>query len=108
MSKKPIVLVSGATGAQGGAVVTQLLKSSPSQWIIRAFTRNPESDKAKTLQALGVEVVKGDLTDPASLDAAFVGVHSAFLITTPLGSRGTEGETADGKAFVDAARRANI
>ncbi|CAG8713192.1 22302_t:CDS:2 [Dentiscutata erythropus] len=58
-SQKPLVVVSGATGAQGGSVVNSLLAAG--KYKIRALTRRPESDKAKALAAKGVEVFKADL-----------------------------------------------
>ncbi len=74
------VLVTGATGRVGRLVVDELLRAGVP---VRALTRRPE------LAALpaGVEVVAGDLTVPASLDAALHGVESAFLVwTAPLAS----------------------
>ena len=60
MSKKLSVLVMGATGNQGGAVVRHLL---PKGHRVRTLTRNPDSPKAKELSGKGVEVVKGDFTE---------------------------------------------
>jgi len=54
MSK--IVVVIGATGLQGGSVVTSLLKEGGFK--VRALTRNPENDQAKALAARGVEIIK--------------------------------------------------
>ena len=70
--------VFGATGAQGGSVVTALLAAGAS---VVAFSRNPDSDKAKALAARGVEVRKGDVTDAGSLPAALAGLKSIFLVT---------------------------
>lgn len=55
-----LIVVTGATGAQGGSVVDALLKD-PSKWKVRAVTRNTTSDAAKKLAEKGVEVVKCDL-----------------------------------------------
>ncbi|PRQ70123.1 hypothetical protein AAT19DRAFT_11355, partial [Rhodotorula toruloides] len=74
---------------------------------IRALTRNPASPAAQKLKDQGVEVVKGDLTDPASLDAALAGVRSAFLVTA-IPSKGQPTEDQQGRNFVDAAKRANL
>lgn len=61
------VLVTGATGKQGSAVIDALLASSSVKDIlIFALTRNPESAPAKALQAKApekIELVKGDLKD---------------------------------------------
>ena len=59
------VLVTGATGRQGGAVIRHML---PNGWKLRALTRNSDSYAAKELTRQGVEVVQGDLEDPSSLD----------------------------------------
>lgn len=69
MSPPKIIAVTGATGAQGGGVVNVLSKTPG--WVVRAVTRNPESDNAKKLAAAGVEVVRGDFEDEGSLKAAF-------------------------------------
>jgi uncharacterized protein YbjT (DUF2867 family) len=60
------VLVSGATGRQGGAVVGHLLERG---FPVRAITRDPERPAARALAARGVHVVKGDLEDVPSLRA---------------------------------------
>ncbi|KAF2786507.1 NmrA-domain-containing protein [Melanomma pulvis-pyrius CBS 109.77] len=70
----PTILVLGATGQQGGAVVSALLQSDHSDLKIRALTLSPDSPAAGTLQSQGIEVVKGDLADPTSLDAALSGL----------------------------------
>lgn len=104
MSGKPTVLVTGATGSQGGAVVSELLKSDTIS--IRVMTRNPESEKAKSLEAKGIQVVKGDMFDSSSLRTALTGCDSGFLVTDFSGPKGVEGEAESGKLFVDAAKDA--
>jgi uncharacterized protein YbjT (DUF2867 family) len=71
------ILVTGATGRQGGAVAARLLADG---WHVRALTRNPESPKAKALKEAGAEVVAGDLDDRASLDAAAAGAFGVFSV----------------------------
>ncbi|WP_157249863.1 NmrA family NAD(P)-binding protein [Nonomuraea typhae] len=63
------ILVTGATGNQGGAVADALLEE-PGHWRVRALTRDPGSAAARALAARGAEVVGGDLADAASLRAA--------------------------------------
>ncbi|KAI5917618.1 hypothetical protein F4810DRAFT_726854 [Camillea tinctor] len=75
-----IVLVLGATGTQGGSVA-KLLLQHPDQYVTRCLTRNPSSDKAKDLAAQGAEVIKGDLTVPSTLPAAFKDVWGVFAVT---------------------------
>ena len=55
MASKPIVVVTGATGQQGGGVVDALLDDG--KWTVRAITRSPDSEKAKALSQRGVEVI---------------------------------------------------
>jgi NAD(P)-dependent dehydrogenase (short-subunit alcohol dehydrogenase family) len=73
------IAVTGATGSQGGGVVN-IMKKTP-RWKVRAITRNPDSDAAKKLVAEGIEVVKADFEDEASLRAAFDGAHAVFAVT---------------------------
>src|SRR5215469_2192753 len=62
-----IVLVAGATGRQGGAVVRHML---PKGWRLRALMRNSKSYAARQLAEKGVEFAEGDMDDPASLERA--------------------------------------
>lgn len=77
----PILVVLGATGNQGGSVLSHFLSLSPSPYALRGVTRNPASAKSASLTALGVEMVKGDFDDRASLDAAFRGASAIFSVT---------------------------
>ncbi|KAK3349564.1 hypothetical protein B0T25DRAFT_548431 [Lasiosphaeria hispida] len=81
MSK--ILAVFGATGQQGSSVVNFVLNDPElsREYKIRAITRDPDSEKAKQLKEK-VEVVRGEWTDRASIEAALTGVHTVFLITT--------------------------
>lgn len=107
--REPLVLVTGATGQQGGAVIRHL----PRGVRVRALVRDPS--KATALGEHGVEVVAGDLLQPASLDSALKGVTSVFAVTNfwdglqegqaPLGA---EGEVRQGKNLADAAKRAGV
>jgi len=71
------VLVTGATGRQGGAVIRHML---PKGWKLRALTRNSTSHAAQELARQGVEVVQGDLEDPPSLDRAARGVYGIYSV----------------------------
>jgi uncharacterized protein YbjT (DUF2867 family) len=73
-----IILVTGATGKQGGAVVKHLVEANVK---VRALTRKPDSKRAEALRQLGVEVVKGNLNDLVSLDHAVKGVYGVFAVT---------------------------
>jgi uncharacterized protein YbjT (DUF2867 family) len=98
------ILVAGATGRQGGAVVRALLERGYS---VRALTRKPDSERAQKLSAEGVKVVKGDLGDPASLRAAVEGVHGVFSVTD-FWEHGYDKEIAHGKNLADAAQAAGV
>ena len=66
---KPIAVIIGATGGQGGSVVDSFLKDGTYQ--VRGVTRNVNSENAQALAKRGVEVVTGDLNNESSLKEAF-------------------------------------
>lgn len=98
------VLVTGATGGQGGAVVTALLAAGAP---VRALVRDPAGDRAQALAARGVELVRGDLLDEASLRDALHGVPAAFGLTTPFGGE-PDAELRQGRALLAAAAAAGL
>jgi len=104
MSTSKYVLVTGATGQQGGAVVQALLAKGHR---VRALERNLDSPKAKQLASQGVELAAGDFTDPDSLLRAATGVDSVYAMTTPFES-GVDAETAQGIAMIKAAKQAGV
>lgn len=71
------VLVTGATGKQGGSVVRHMLENG---WNLRAFTRDPNNRAADALADKGVEMVRGDLEDPNSFEAALRGVYGVYSV----------------------------
>jgi uncharacterized protein YbjT (DUF2867 family) len=104
MSEKLTVVVTGATGKQGGAVVKRLLERGHA---VRAITRKTDSPKAKELANAGVTVVRASLDDTAALTKAFEGATSFFAMTTPF-EGGTRAETRSGIAAADAAKAAGV
>nr|ASA49576.1 NmrA family protein [Actinoallomurus sp.] len=98
------VLVTGATGNQGGATARHLLKRGHT---VRAFTRHPEANAARTLAAQGAELVQGDFDDAASLRAAADGVDAVFAMGTPL-EAGPEVEERQALAVIDASVAAGV
>ncbi|KAK6539641.1 hypothetical protein TWF694_009847 [Orbilia ellipsospora] len=102
------ILIAGATGQQGGAVL-EALKSTPefsnSSLSIRAIARDPTA-ASKKLGSTNISFHKANLTDQASLEAAMAGVDAAFLITIPIPN--PEAEVTQGKTFIDAAKAAGV
>ena len=84
MTKQTIVVI-GATGKQGGSVVTSILNdpAATDRFQIRAVTRDTGKDNAKKLAARGVEVVQADLNDVASLRKAISGAYGVFAVRPP-------------------------
>jgi uncharacterized protein YbjT (DUF2867 family) len=104
MKSQKRILVTGATGTQGGSVARHLLRTG--NFAVRALTRNPDSDKARALQAAGVELVKGDLEDIGSVRAALKGVSIVFGVTNFWEHFAKEYQ--QGKNLVDAVAGANV
>jgi uncharacterized protein YbjT (DUF2867 family) len=98
------VLVTGATGLQGGAVARRLLRDGHR---VTALTRKPDSVPARDLAGLGGRLVTADFDDPDSLAGAFAGVDVVFAMGTPL-EAGPEGETRQAITLLDAAAAAGI
>jgi uncharacterized protein YbjT (DUF2867 family) len=98
------VLVTGATGRQGGAVIRHL---QPNGWKLRALTRNTSSVAAQELSRQGVEVVQGDLEDAASLDRAVRGVYGVYSVQD-FWTVGAKREVQQGRNLADAARKAGV
>lgn len=99
-----IIVVSGATGTQGGAVTRALLDQG---FIVRGLTRNPNSQASRALSELGAHMVRGDFDDTSSLDSALNGAYGAFSVQQYRGV-GVEGEIRQSMAFADAAKKAGI
>ena len=103
-NKRLLVLVTGATGQQGGAVTRALLEKGHD---VRAMVRDVQSEKAVALVQMGVELVTGDMEDTASIASAAEGADSMFAVTSPFVA-GTDHETVLGKNLVDGAVAAGI
>ena len=99
------ILVTGATGQQGGAVARQLLKQ-PS-FAVRALTRDPAKPSARALAQSGAEVIRGDLDDPASVRRAVEGAYGVFSVQNFM-EAGFDGEIRQGKIIADAAKAAGV
>jgi uncharacterized protein YbjT (DUF2867 family) len=108
MADKKIIAVVGATGAQGGGLVRAVLADTSSVFAVRALTRDPESEKAKELAKLGVEVVKADLDAGGTLKAAFDGCYGAFCVTFFAEHFVPEKELVQAAAMAQAAKQAGL
>ena len=108
MSDKKIIAVFGATGAQGGGLARAIAADRSGPFKARAITRHPESDKAKALAALGVEVVAGDTDHASSLAPALAGAHGAFCVTNFWEHFSAEREGVQAAAMARATKQAGI
>ncbi|PSB30790.1 NmrA/HSCARG family protein [Stenomitos frigidus] len=99
-----VILVTGATGNQGGAIARHLLQRG--NFTVRAFVRDQDKPAAKSLKQAGAELIEGDLNDRGSLDRAMQSVSGVFSVQTF--QDGLEAEIRQGKAVADAAKAAGI
>ncbi|HEX6290229.1 MAG TPA: NmrA/HSCARG family protein [Herpetosiphonaceae bacterium] len=99
-----MIVVTGATGLQGGAVTRHLLKDG---WQVRAVTRNPASPRALALARRGVDVVQGDLGEAASLRPLFAGAYGVYSVQNPFIS-GPEAEVRQGKTVAEVAKASGV
>ncbi|HET7898483.1 MAG TPA: NmrA/HSCARG family protein [Flavisolibacter sp.] len=79
MTKKRTILVTGATGTQGGSVAKALLQRG--EFSVRILTRNASSEKALALQGMGAEIAIGDMKDEESLERAMEGCYGVYGVT---------------------------
>lgn len=101
---KDAILVTGATGNQGGAAARELLANGCR---VKAMTRNPTSEAAQALVAEGAEVVRADLEDPSSLESALTRVWGVFAVQNTW-EAGVEREEEQGKRIAEIARRQGV
>jgi uncharacterized protein YbjT (DUF2867 family) len=99
-----LILVTGATGKQGGATLRHLAKRGGFK--LRALTRNPDGDAARAVAALGAEVVAGDLDDEAVVARAVDGAWGVHSVQTWQG--GVEKEEQQGKRLSRLARASGV
>ena len=100
---RPIV-VTGATGKQGGAVAQRLLARGHR---VRALTRDPDKPVSRALAKKGAEVVRADLEDRASLEDALKGAAALFSVQDFL-EAGVEAEQRQGLNLIAAATGSKV
>ncbi|KIK55586.1 hypothetical protein GYMLUDRAFT_47800 [Collybiopsis luxurians FD-317 M1] len=105
------LLVIGGTGLQGKAVVAALLEpeddGTPSPYSVRVLSRDPKSEKAQALTAMGVELVEGRFDDPSSVAAALEECYGVFVNTDTF-SAGEKGEIYAAIKIFEQAHRAQL
>ncbi|MFI0235108.1 NmrA/HSCARG family protein [Streptomyces sp. NPDC016845] len=108
MSSDRLVVVTGATGRQGGATAHRLLAAGRP---VRALVRDTTAPAARSLESAGAELVRGDFDDPSSLPAALEGAAALFAVPPvafgPAGSD-VEREFTRGRALIDAAASVGV
>lgn len=102
------VLVTGATGKQGGATARALRAAGVA---VRALVRDPGTDRAKAVEALGAELVTGDLHDRDSVIRAAEGARAVFSVQMPgMTTKGFDfdGEVIQGVNLIEGAKAAGV
>jgi uncharacterized protein YbjT (DUF2867 family) len=101
-----LILVTGATGKQGGAVVSHVLQRG---FAVRALTRNPDQPAAQALKSKGVDVIQGDMEQVASLGQALQGVYGVFCVQNYWEKGvGYDGEIRQARNLIQVAQAENI
>jgi len=108
MPDRKIIAVMGATGAQGGGIARAIAADRGGPFAARAVTRNPDSEKARALAALGIEVVAADADDPPSLERAFAGAYGAYCVTNFWEHMNAARESAQAAAMARATGKAGL
>jgi len=104
MSDKKKILITGATGQQGGAVAGAL---AGGPFELQAMTRKPDSAAAQALRAKGITILQGDLDDSASLRKALAGAWGVFAVQNTW-EAGVEQEEEQGKRIAGLARESGV
>ncbi|MCH5583437.1 NmrA/HSCARG family protein [Shimazuella sp. AN120528] len=104
MHTDKLILVLGATGQQGGAVLNHLVKAG---WRVRALTRDKNSKKAKSLVQKNIEIVEADIENLPALNLAMQGVYGVFSVQ-PFEPIDIEKEVQMGINVADAAKKAGV
>jgi len=104
MATEKLVVVTGATGKQGGSTLKHLLNKG---FKLRGMTRKPDGEAAKALATQGVEIVAGDFDDADSLARAVAGAWGVFAMQNTW-EAGVEKEEEQGKRLATVARKQDV
>lgn len=99
------ILVTGATGTQGGAVARALLNAG---FPVRAIVRDPNTTEAKAIAGLGAELIKGDYDDVQILESAMENVQGVFSVQMPPHPNDQDREVRSGLRLLEVAHRAKV
>src|SRR5579864_6957691 len=102
---RPLILLTGGSGYVGGRLIPLLEKQGVR---LRCLARSPEKMRSRVQP--GTEIVQGDVLDPASLDRAIQGVHTAYyLVHLMSGSKDFEKEDRQAATnFGQSAKKAEV
>ena len=103
-NSEKLILVTGATGAQGGAVARHLLKKG---FKVRAFTRDDSKPAALELKGFGAELFKGELLNKDSISHALKGAYGVFSVQN-FWEHGYDKEVQQGKNIAEVSKNAGI
>src|SRR5215472_13137223 len=104
-NKGKTLLITGATGRQGGAVLRHLLKQGG--WRLRALVHRVDPRRIDGLKQQGVEVVQGDLEDVPSLESAVRGAYGVYSVQN-FWEVGAPREVQQGKNLAAVAKKAGV
>ncbi|WP_332363975.1 MULTISPECIES: NmrA/HSCARG family protein [Asaia] len=102
---KPVILITGATGQQGGATIREMQRRG--HWRLRALVRDLKAPKAVALAKHGVELVHGDLEDEHSLRVALDKAEGVLSVQSPM-KIGAAGEERQGKRLASLAKESGV
>jgi uncharacterized protein YbjT (DUF2867 family) len=105
-TRRKLIAVTGATGAQGGGLARAILQDPRGGFAVRAITR--KTSNARALVELGAEVVEADLDDAESLRRAFDGAYGGFFVTNFWEHFSPEKELAQARNLAQAARAVGL
>jgi uncharacterized protein YbjT (DUF2867 family) len=108
MMPKKVIVVFGATGAQGGGLARAILNDKDSEFAVRAITRDANSDKAKELAGMGAEVVAADIDDKQGLERALEGAYGAFCVTFFWAHFSPERELEEARQMAETAKKVGL